>query len=391
MKKSTSYLQILYTLLTITLPVMSIYVSPFPGIDFGTLCVLLFSVFMLINKPSIKLNRLLVLLLIYSFVVTIPLIMGLTTEYYSSTSSVLNRLFRFIILTVMMVGFGYTTYFDEKNYTRVLGVASLIVASYAIIQAITFRFLGFKLRNIFWQERGGAVFSSTLGEYESVYRPPSFFLEPSGVTYFLTPFLCYILFRKKTVNGLEMLSAIIITIGILVSTSGQGLFVISICWGGWGIRQLRGRKFMGLLIILICSFLFLRSYDLNYTVSRITTDEELNAIDARSGGYELVKDLPDNRIVFGTGYGNYVESIYYSSFAEIVFCTGIVGLLIVLLFYFSLFNKGVLYQKVLVISSLVLMIGGGIYTPTYLCFYLPMLLPVHKKEGISINTKGLLS
>ncbi len=181
-------------------------------------------------------------------------------------------------------------------------------------------------------------------------------------------------------SGWDILSAMIITLGIVVSTSGQGLFIIAICWGIWGLRQMRSQRITGLLIILICSFLFLRSYDLNYTISRITTNEELNAVDARSGGYELVKELPGNSIVFGTGYGNYVESIYYSSFAEILFCTGIVGLLIVLLFYLSLFIKGSLFQKVLVISSLVLMAGGGIFTPTYLCFYLPMLLPMHHKE-----------
>ena len=380
MKKSTSYLQILYTLLTITLPVTSIYVSPFPGIDFGTMCILLFSILMLINMPSIKLDSYLIVLLAYFFIITIPLIIGITTNNYSSTSSVLNRLFRFILLVIMMIGFGYTTYFDEKKYTKALRVASLIVASYAIIQAVTFYFFRFKLRNIFGTERGGAVFSTSLGEYETVYRPPSFFLEPSGVSYFLTPFLCYVLFRKRKMSGWDILSAMIITLGIVVSTSGQGLFIIAICWGIWGLRQMRSQRITGLLIILICSFLFLRSYDLNYTISRITTNEELNAVDARSGGYELVKELPGNSIVFGTGYGNYVESIYYSSFAEILFCTGIVGFLIVLLFYLSLFIKGSLFQKVLVISSLVLMAGGGIFTPTYLCFYLPMLLPMHHKE-----------
>lgn len=326
----------------------------------------------------------LTILLAYSFLVSIPAIAGVATNY-SAEESVLFRVMRFIIVILIMIGIGYATYFNERKYTKVLEVVSLSVAGYAILQSVVFGISGIKLRNLFGQERGGAVFSATLGEYENVYRPPSFFLEPSGVTYFLTPFLCYILFRQKKFKIRDLLVAVVVTAGMLVTTSGQALLVIALCWGIWGAMQLKSKNFGGIVIVLICAFLLVKNIDVGYTISRITTDEELNALDARSTGYDMVKEMPPVKLLFGNGYGNYDETIYYSSFAEIIFCTGIIGLLLVLFFYLILFARGNFYQRVLVLASLVLMIGGGIYTATYLCLYLPLLLPrvrIRMKTGM---------
>ncbi|MBO4570516.1 MAG: hypothetical protein J5699_01155 [Bacteroidales bacterium] len=373
MKTQHFTIQNIYIILSVILPVLSIYVSPIPGIDLGTACILVFGVIMLMSSQSFHMYGLLSLILLYSFVVSIPAISGGAIEY-SSSGAVLVRLMRFIILSLLMIGCGYANYYNEQKYTKVLGVASLIVAGYAILQSIVFRFMGIKLRNIFGKERGGAVFSAALGQYEDVYRPPSFFLEPSAVTYFLTPFLCYILFRSKKMNYKDFLVAAVLTIGILVSTSGQGLLVIALCWGIWGITQIKSRNIAGIIIAALCAVLFFKNFDMEYSLSRITTEDELNAVDARSGGYDMVKELSGTALLFGNGYGNYDETIYYSSFAEILFCTGIIGLALVILFYAILFIKGIRYQRVLVLASLILMLGGGIYTATYLCLYLPLLL-----------------
>ena len=374
--------QNIYIVLSILLPVLSIYVSPIPGLDLGTACILFFSVFLFGNKSVFRINFILGLLLFYTFVATIPSLIGLTTSY-STETIILLRMMRFVLLIIIMIGLGYSNYFDEHKYTRVFEFVAIIVAIYAMLQSVVFKFTGVKLRNIFGQVRGGTIFSSLLGEYESVYRPPSIFLEPSSVTYFLTPILCYSLFSDKRISVKRVSFSIIISAGILVSTSGQGLLVVAICWGIWGISRLRSLSFGGILVLLISITFIVNSYDFDYTISRITTDDALNAVDARAGGYDLVKEMTLDSFMFGNGYGNYDESVYYSSFAEILFCTGVLGLIIVLSLYFWLFIKGVAYQKVLVIASILLMVGGGIYTATYLCLYLPLLLPqsrTHKHQ-----------
>lgn len=376
--------QNIYILLSILLPVLSIYATPISGLDLGTACILVFSLFLFLfmRGLSFHLGLGLTIILTYSFLVSIPILIGIGTEY-SSPSTAFFRLFRFIIILLIMIGCGYSSYYDEKKYASVLRVASIIVASYAIIQSIVFRIAGIKLRNLFGPERGGAIFSPSLGEYENVYRPPSFFLEPSGVTYFLTPLLCYILFRHKEMTTNDYLIAVVLTIGMIVSTSGQGLLVIALCWGLWVLSRILTMRITGIIVALICATLFFHYYDVSYSFSRITTNDELNAVDARTGGYDLFKSLSGNDLLFGTGFGNYDEHVYYSSFAEILFCTGVLGLLIVLSFYAILFIRGVYYQRVLVLASLLLMVGGGIYTATYLCLYLPLMLPKNKRYLVS--------
>ena len=348
--------------------------SPIPRLDLGTACVLFFALWMILKKPNIRLYPLLSIVLLYTFFITCPALFG-NVELYSSSSSIVLRLFRFIILLLLMIGIGFTNYYDERKFTNALSFFSVIVASYAILQSIVFRLFGIKLRNLFLgADRGGTVFTSSLGEYDSVYRPPSLFQEPSGVTYYLTPILCYVLFHQKETSYRDLFIATIVSIGILVSTSGQGLLVIALCWGLWIITRIRTMKFGGIIIVIICAFLFFHYYDIGYTVSRIITQDKFNAVDARSGGFEFVKGLDPEHLVFGNGYGNYVETIYFSSVAEIIFCTGLLGLLLIAIMYFSFFIQGKPYQKVLVLASIVLMAGGGIYTATYLCLYLPLLI-----------------
>lgn len=363
----------IYIFLSVFFPVLSIYASPIPGVDFGTLCVLVFALVMFMSNPSIKMPRPLTFLLLYSALSIIPVLFGLLPEY-SSTNSILVRLLRFIVVLVVMIGFGYTTYYDENSYVKTLRFLSIIVSTYAILQTVVFNFTGIKLRNIFGLERGGAMFTSTLGEYESIYRPPSIFLEPSGVTYFLTPFLCYILFHQKKTSRKDLFIAALVSVGIVVSTSGQGLMVLALCWGIWFFSQIRKMNISSILLAFILGAILFNNFDFSFSTSRITRTDELNAIDARAGGYELFRQMSGFDMIFGNGFGNYVEEVYYSSFAEILFCTGCLGLLIVLVFYLFLFVKGVRYQKILVLASILLMFGGGIYTATYLCLYLPLLL-----------------
>ena len=118
----------------------------------------------------------------------------------------------------------------------------------------------------------------------------------------------------------------------------------------------------------------LYNFDFSSTINRVTTTENMNAVEARQGGYLLFDTLSGTYKVFGTGYGNYNDSVYYSSFAEIMFCTGYIGLVLVMLLFLSPLRKGSIFQKVLAVSCVLLMSGGGIYTASYLCLYIPLLV-----------------
>jgi len=386
-----------YTLITVLLPVLAIYSSPIRGFDLGTVVVLVFGVccvldFLLRNKGRFKISVPMVIVMLYTAVITMATIVEANTVYYSSESSIIMRTARFILMLFIMLFIATPSYFDYALFEKYLRRVTLFVSIYAMVQLLFYTVTGLKLINVFGATKQGVQFESTLEQYEVTYRPPSIFIEPSNVTYYIVPYLAISLFASFSEGKLgvrdkrrDLIDAIIISLGVVCTTSGQGAVVLGVVWSLWVIISVFKKgmaKNIKFFPILGVAALYLYNSDsFQYTIGRLNTSgTELSAIDARYAGYLAFDFLSRDTKIFGTGYGNYIEEIYYPSFADIMFCTGIVGLILVLVMYLMFFRKGCTFQKVLVILSFVVMMGGGIYTATYLCFYLPLLLFVFVDE-----------
>ena len=369
----------IYNFLCVYMPLLYIYRSPIPGVDWGTALVVLFSLpFLSRNRKHISgMSSTLIVLLLYSVVCTsINLVIGTTN--YSSLTSIITRLGRFVVVMVVMMGFGFSNHFVPEKFLRLLRGLTLFVAGYAMLQALVFRLTGVKLINVIGNVSEDFTLTSALDEYETMYRPPSIFAEPSHASYFMVPYLCYVLFCKPSsddmINKKRFREAIFVSLGILVTTSGQGLTVLAACWGIWFLRSARKLNFKSIAVFFSAFVFLLYNFDFNSTINRVTTTEGLNAVEARQGGYILFEQLSETYKFIGTGFGNYDDHIYYSSFAEILFCTGYIGLFLMLLLFLQPLWKGQAFQKVLAVSCVLLMAGGGIYTASYLCLYLPLLV-----------------
>ena len=365
----------IFAFLCIFNPMMSVYSSPIPGMDFGTFCVLIFILYMFKDRQrkSYKLPVYFSIILVYTILSTC---IGLTGMLYSDFFSILLRLLRFVVVLIVMLGIGFPTYFDKELFVKYLGSATVLVAGYAIFQTLAYYIFGIEVSGIFGPTK------LTLDEdlvpesaIDLLYRPPSLFWEPSHASYFMTPYLCYLLFYKGDFkNKKDLLLVLVVSLGILVTTSGQGLAVLSICWAYWFLISLKKLNFGLITFAIILLIVILKHFEVYDTIERvIDSSSNFNAVDARSGGYDMIKALPVTSLIFGFGYGNYDETVYYSSFADIIFCTGYIGLIFVGWMYFRLFINGVRFQKMLVLMSLLLMSGGGIYTASYLCLFLPIL------------------
>lgn len=377
MKWLTSYN--IYNFLCVYMPLLYIYSSPVPGVDWGTALVVLCAFSFMSGKRihSDGMPTTLIIVLLYSIVCTIfNFVVG--THEYSNSTSVILRAGRFVVVMVTMMGFGYSSKFEPAKYLKLLRGLSLFVAGYAMLQALVYRLIGVKLINVIGGTNGDLALSSALGEYETMYRPPSIFIEPSHACYFLVPYLCYVLFCNPStndkINKMRFREAIFISLGMLFTTSGQGLTVLAVCWGFWFIRSAKNLNIRSLLIFTILFVYLLYKFDFSSTINRVTTTENMNAVEARQRGYLLFDTLPSTYKLFGTGYGNYDDTVYYSSFAEIMFCTGYIGLVLVMLLFLGPLRKGSIFQKVLAVSCVLLMSGGGIYTASYLCLYIPLLV-----------------
>ena len=372
MKWLTSYN--IYNFLCVYMPLLYIYSSFVPGVDWGTaivlLCIPLFLGETKRNNESAPST--LWAIIVYS---TLCSLINLATGmYYSEPTAIIMRTGRFAVVMFVMFYWGSSKLFVPEKYIKLLRGLSLFVAAYAILQTIVYKLTGIQLINVIGNVNSDL---SILSDNGLQYRPPSIFLEPSHVCYFLTPYLCFLLFFTQHTNDKKskkkLFEAMIISLGMLFTTSGQGLIVLAVCWIIWFFRSVKNMNILDIAIFAALLLFLVKNFDFNSTINRITTTDDLNAVDARKIGYTLLNNLTATQRFFGTGFGNYNDNVYYSSFAEILFCTGYVGLFLVVLLLLKPFFKGLLFQKVLVVSCFILMLGGGIYTASYLCLYLPFL------------------
>ena len=243
------------------MPLLYIYKSPVPGVDWGTALVVLFSFSFLKGnrKHEGGISSALLVILFYSVGCTIINIV-IETINYSSLTSVITRLGRFVVVIVVMMGLGFSNHFVPEKYMKLLRGLTLFVAGYAMLQALVFRLTGVKLINVIGNVSEDFTLTSALGEYETMYRPPSIFLEPSHASYFMVPYLCYVLFCKSSsddmINKKRFREALFVTLGILFTTSGQGLTVLAACWGIWFLRSAKKLNFKS-IVIFLCALLII--------------------------------------------------------------------------------------------------------------------------------------
>lgn len=379
----------IYTFVIVMFPILSIYRSPISAMDLGTFCFCLVggrNLLYMMRSGKAKIMTTLMLLVVYSFLVTMTAVMLQNTELYSSVSSILLREFRFLIVLVIF-SLCHKEYFDLEYGLGLLNTVSWLAAIYLIAQFLVHLSTGYILPKFIpgLTKLDGLVSEHTLSRYASFYRPTSFFLEPSSFVYFASLMLVYSLFCHGAGKQSHRATSLLLTGGILLSTSGQGLMVVIISWGSWFVwgifRKQISRKQMirGVLIAagsLAAIRLLSRSRMVSNTVGRIFVDNSssMSAVDARSGGYEMFLQLSPIRKLTGVGFGNMPDSVYFSSVADILFTLGIIGFLLVLILYLNLFKKGQVCQRMLCVVSAALMLGGGLFTATYLVFYLSFII-----------------
>ncbi len=67
------------------------------------------------------------------------------------------------------------------------------------------------------------------GSVSAIYRPSAFFLEPSHMFLYLVPSL-FLLLLSPEMNRVKRISAVVLSVGLILSTSGMGIAVVAGAW-----------------------------------------------------------------------------------------------------------------------------------------------------------------
>ena len=231
------------------------------------------------------------------------------------------------------------------------------------------------------------------GKSSGFYRPSAFFLEPSHLFIYCFPILCLTLLSPD-IKTWRIRMAVLITIGIILSTSGMGVGVAVAVWFLYyafyndkskkniaDIRNLFSGKniciliiFFFILIICYVQIDFFRS-----TIDRIFTsdsNETSSAIDGRNRlAGELIKTLSGKTLIFGLT--DDVSDIEFNlpGFYSTLYKYGIVGVILSYLFYgYGLIKLRTSYFWINIIIIIISFFTAHTHGTFYMIYYTTILM-----------------
>lgn len=378
--------QKVYPWLLVTLPILVQY--PIGPLDLDVIVMLAFFVGCLLFRRHLLVTPLGKYMLgIIGYIVVTVVINLAVGEKFSSASQIVLRAGRYC-LYLFIVFFQGNESVDYKSLMRAYRVVAYAATIYVILQTVAFYGAGITLPN----KLGG----SSIDAEGEVGRLRSFYSEPSVMGYSLVPFIaCSLLGEKYKHSGKGgALDAMFVSIGIILSTSGQGILATAVVWVCWLLIRIKNRQFQVkelvlLLAIAAAAVILYKTGILEFALDRAGNTDEGGAIDARMSGYMTLRLLSPLQLLFGTGFGNYVvenlfaldvfyEFVNYSSIAEFLFTLGIVGTALWVVFFGILFRRSTACVRVLILAMVVLGTTGcpmtGIFFPLWvslMCVQLP--------------------
>lgn len=332
---------------------------------------------------------------------------------FTTTPSLAGIIFHFIIMYVCILVFAHDKV--RLHYFRYVEIIAVIMTFVVIAQYMIYFGLGTTIttdRSFLFPFK--AFFTSGMTEtlkgskmiIGGLFRPSAFFIEPAHYSQY-----CLIGLTVSLANNEELLNkkAIIISIGIILTTSGLGIVTTFAIWmvklviNGKGLTRSTIIYLCVGLLILILAFiaLFAVSNSFRMAVARITTGsvDHKSALEGRLGTWILLKDLNAEELLFGMGYGNIptygVKRItyYMTGIIELLYCQGILGTSLFLLCYIQMmlkaFRRNALTALYILIVYIPFLIGSANLVLLSLLQYIPLLYLTDIKDSpvIKANTQ----
>lgn len=382
MKKN--YLNEISAVFIVLLPLLSLYKSPLAFLDLGSLLMLvLFPVLYCVTRKrtSYKMPadlRLWTVYLVYMAAVTV--LSYVFAEAYTSAIFYTMRMTKNIIYIVFTLYVARKQVFNVQLAKRLYHAVTWIATAYIFVQYALFRLFHYGLAGyipalIQAESYQSRIETIATGVY---FRPTSLFYEPSHyAAYVLMGMILYLFYSDNT--GRNVIRAAVITLGIFVSTSGQGIVLALMIWGLWLLKQFKYKsRHMQAVKVLMLLFVFALVYYMVFTPSGIEIigrwlpkPGQVSAVETRSEGFRALTQMPAASWILGNGYGN-IPGGYFSSWAFNFWCFGIIGTSVIVLIYLECWLKSA--QKCIVLINAVLCIFSTAFMGIYFVFFFSFIL-----------------
>ncbi len=335
----------LYTLYISVIPPLMIYAVPGTNISLATVLTgigMVYAGMSLINRKSEVSGKLFIPLVLYVF-------------YLMTKSPLQVSLLMFAVL-VQLVAIG-TGLLDQKLFRKYVETIAVIGAICVISQqliyfttGIQFPFLIKSILTLDLQEQYSFLFR---GGQPGLYRPSAFFLEPAHYSQYCIIGLGSCLFSEVV----DKRKALLISLGLIATTSGMGFVLTFFLWGCWYLshNRLSVKNLVVISVLLLSAFLILNSISFTHNIiSRFTVDSssgDYNSIDGRLWWWRQVfGDFTFSGFFWGFGMDSIPEGVYFTGYMQQLYCYGVFGVFLFFLFWLRLFIKTNRLGKVIALS-----------------------------------------
>lgn len=339
----------IYTFIFLLSAILNCYDGPFGLVRLSLFILFPFCcVYFLLCMNNFKPNKKVKSIVIFSFFLVVLTLISLL--YTSFSVAFVNVLGRLIILFLTIVTIYVSVRLIDKNQLVFWAkFFSFIVVSFLIIQVVWFSSTGSTVSGklpfltIHNEQDSDIIFESVSG---LIYRPTSFFLEPSQIGLFLALTSSVILFYSDPViNKSKFTYIIMFFVGSIFSTSGTafGLILINICIYIFFIKNkipLFIKLFIYLFIGITSIYLYLYIEQI-YVFSRF-----LESQNRFTTFIIFFEKLDTFQKLFGVGIGNNASYFtnylnmdwgFVSGFGLLLLQFGFVGLLLAIILYIYVF------------------------------------------------------
>lgn len=387
------FLKKLYTICIVALPLLSIYKSIVSILDLGSFFIITLGILIFIKEQKI-LNlfrgRWQIWGCYLTYIVGITLITNIYVERYAPFSTAIMRLiktFMYILLTLYTCKFGY---FLSKYAIKIYEMIALLCTFFLCSQVLAYLLFSIDLAGYlpdYVYIEGYSIRASNLAT--GLFRPTSFFLEPAHYFEYVSMILVIYLFYSKN-DKKAIYKASFITLGAILSTSGQGVIISLLIWLFWLLKSKKLAIKTAIFLVALSSTLILYFYFYKDSlalaiISRIGNISESKIVSGRSDGYFQIMNMPIEQLIFGRGFGNY-KSVFIASWAGNILCYGLIGTLIVIFVYMNSL-KFTKYKLIVYLNALMSVFSSTFFS-YYFAFYFSFILNGDKNWKIPCEYSG---
>lgn len=372
----------------------NVYKFPYLNVlGIGEVCCILYIIYLFLVKKIIFkkniINKWVILFIGYSMTTTL---INIVIYNFNANDSVI-RMIRdaFYYFLIFYIG---TKLYDIDCFKNMIIIFCLLLSTFIILQFSVYKLSGYYIPGFLLNAQINSGNNTGMDMYNhyiefakitGYLKANGFLCEAASCAQCFSVGLMLILHYKFQPDRKNIIIALYVTIGAILTFSANSIVYCIFIWGIWVIRQLSQRyisKKIYAFIILLCIFLgiffvIFKDSNVSNVFKRLQSATSSDTLDgsAQSRVYKGIKqylELPLYNKIMGIGFGNYseaykneiiqIENEYMNSLSYILFSCGFIGLIIYFLIFLCNWKEKKFINKIALATLMLIMFASSIYS-----------------------------